>query len=66
MVRDKLTIRVITGDKISTFVFNNCVGSGSSTDVVVQHMMVLQISSTVTGQKVSKLIKFGVFTLGGS
>ena len=66
MVRDKLTIRVITGDKISTFVFNNCVGSESSTDVVVQHMMVLQISSTVTGQKVSKLIKFGVFTLGGS
>ena len=67
MVRDKLTNRVITGDKISTFVFNNCVGSGSSThDVVGQHMMVLQISSTVTGQKVSKLIKFGVFTLGGS
>ena len=57
MVRDKLTIRVMTGDKISTFVFNNCVGSGSSThDVVGQHMMVLQIFSTVTGQKVSKLI----------
>ena len=52
VVRDKLTIRVITGDKISTFVFNNCVGSGSSThDVVGQHMMVLQISLTVTGQK---------------
>ena len=45
MVRDKLTIRVITGDKISTFVFNNCVGSGSSThDAVGQHMMVLHIA----------------------
>ena len=28
-----------------------------------QIMMVLHISSTVTGQKVSKLIEFGVFTL---
>ena len=58
---------MITGDKISTFVLNNCVGSGSSThDVVGQHMVVLQISPTVTGPKVSKLMKFGVFTLGGS
>ena len=49
MVRDKLTIRVTTGDKISPFVFNDCVGSGSSThNVVGKHMVVLQISSNVT------------------
>ena len=39
MKRDKLTILVITGDRISTFVLNNCVGSGSSThDAVGQHV----------------------------
>ena len=60
VARKKLTIRVITGDKISTFVFKNCLGSGSSThDVVGEHIIVLHISSIVTGQK------FCVFTLGG-
>ena len=51
MKRDKLTILVITGDRISTFVLNNCVGSGSSThDAVGQHMLVVHISSTVAGK----------------
>ena len=67
MFRNKSTIRVQKVIKYQHFFFNNCVGSGSSIHYVGgQHMMVLHISSTVTGHKVSKLIKFGVFTLGGS